>query len=148
MDDVITARLWRRIQRDFPDPETAQRVAGLLRQFIGRLGDSTRGGGVERLMATVVLCAEGKLREIYDLIDLGLTDWRDLLMCHEEMAYGDDEAILDRELGPVAPGDDQPVPGGSRGGEPASRKTRKAEARQRRKTTRAGSRQGRRTRGR
>ena len=95
-EDVLTARLWRRIQRDFPDPEDARVVADMLRGFAHRHSRSRQNS--ERLMAAVVLFARGDLDRARRRVQVGDKDWRDLL-CSAGLENADYPRILDEELG-------------------------------------------------
>lgn len=98
-DDVISARLHRRIQRDFPDPQDCRGVEGALRSLLGKLGeDDIRGAGTERLLCAVVLFAAGDVRRMKPAVEQVFTDWRDLLV-DAELANEDWPSRLDAELG-------------------------------------------------
>jgi hypothetical protein len=52
----------------------------------------------ERLLAAVVICADGSADRFRSAIELGKRDWRDLLVA-AGLAHGDWRERLDRELG-------------------------------------------------
>lgn len=87
---TVSARLCRRIERDFRDPTavaTALEVVGALHQ-------------PERVQAAVVLSARGDLGRLNEARDLADLDWRDLLV-GVGLAHRDWPARLDTELGPA-----------------------------------------------
>ncbi|MGW8328063.1 hypothetical protein ACWGLE_09210 [Streptomyces sp. NPDC055897] len=98
-DDVISARLRRRIRRDFPGPQACRGVEGALRSLLDKLGPSGSQDAVtERLFCAVVLFAAGDVRRMKPAVEMALMDWRDLLMA-TGLAHEDWPARLDAELG-------------------------------------------------
>ncbi|MFG3048994.1 hypothetical protein ACGFZR_29225 [Streptomyces sp. NPDC048241] len=95
-DDVVSARLVRRVRRDFPDAEEARGVVGALRGLAVELADSRQSA--ERLMAAVLLVAQGDVRGVRSAVLLGRTDWRDLLVAGGLAIKGWPE-VLEAELG-------------------------------------------------
>ncbi|MET7568870.1 hypothetical protein ABZT04_10230 [Streptomyces sp. NPDC005492] len=95
-ENLISARLHRRIRQDFPDAEVARGIVGALRILAVELEDSRQSA--ERLQTAAVLIAAGDVERFRRAIRLARTDWRDLLMAG---GLGDDfERVLDEELGP------------------------------------------------
>ncbi len=93
-------RLQRRIARDFPEPGSAHGVELLLDNFVEEaLGRRAHTSEAPRLQAAVVLLAAGDLGRMRKAIDLGLQDWRDLLVA-AGLANADYADRLDLELGP------------------------------------------------
>jgi hypothetical protein len=86
---AVTPRVRRRIERDFPDPESADDIARL----IADAGDS------ERIQAALVLQAQGDRDRLTHALFLARSDWRDVLMGtgleHEEW-----RRVLNLEFGP------------------------------------------------
>ncbi|MGH9009315.1 MAG: hypothetical protein ACRDYF_05630 [Acidimicrobiia bacterium] len=89
--DGLTPRLLARIRQDFPND--AERVVGMLEAVESGRQDR------ERVLAGVVVPAEGDLDALRSLIELSQQDWRDVLMCGLE--HGDWPEVLDRWLGPA-----------------------------------------------
>ncbi|MEU2434478.1 hypothetical protein ABZ611_34225 [Streptomyces sp. NPDC007861] len=98
-DDVISARLHRRIRRDFPDAEAARGVAGALRVLADELAGSQQDP--ERLMAAAVFFATGDINRFRSAIQGARKDWRDLLMAGG-LGYEGWPSVLDEELGPAS----------------------------------------------
>jgi hypothetical protein len=86
--DVLTRRLQRRIEHDFPTPGSALEAA----KIVSAAHDS------ERIQPAVVLCGQGDLARLREARDLALLDWRDLLM-NAGLAHEDWPDRLDAELG-------------------------------------------------
>lgn len=84
----VSARLRRRIGRDFPEPVTAREIESL----VAEAGDD------ERVQAAVVIWGRGDLDRIQDAQALALLDWRDVLV-RAELADDDWRLKLDAELG-------------------------------------------------
>ncbi|MFD8910014.1 hypothetical protein [Streptomyces sp. NPDC059575] len=95
-DDGISARLRKRIRRDFPDAEVARGVAGALRGLAEEL--EYWGQDPERLMAAALFVADGKVRGLREAVLLGRVDGRDLLVAGG-LAYEDWPEVMDAELG-------------------------------------------------
>ena len=90
----MSGRLADRVRRDF-GPDEAAEVLAALEQVEFPLGDLQ---DKERLLAAVVLLADGR-REVFErAVALGRRDWRDLLVA-AGLAHGDWPRRLDRELG-------------------------------------------------
>jgi hypothetical protein len=87
---AVSVRLRARIDRDFPDPGSADEVARLVAQA----SDS------ERIQAAIVLWAHGNLHRLLDSVDLTAVDWRDTLV-RGGLEHEDWPRRLDAELGPV-----------------------------------------------
>ena len=92
------ARLERRIQRDFPEPGSANGVIHLLDELPDVAGYGREVLSSERVRAAIVILANGKLADLRAAIELAKTDWRDLLVA-AELANEDWPARLDEELG-------------------------------------------------
>jgi hypothetical protein len=88
---VVSDRLRKRIERDFPAPGSAPAVI----ELVSTIGDT------ERVQAAVVLWARGDLARLRNARDLALDDWRDVLV-RAELADGGWPSRLDTELGPVS----------------------------------------------
>jgi hypothetical protein len=97
VEDVITARLHRRIQRDFPEPDQAGVVTDELRELAHDLRHWQESK--ERIMTAAILFARGDLGRLRSAMKIGRSDWRDLLMAGELGNEGWD-LVMDRELGP------------------------------------------------
>ncbi|MFG2816425.1 hypothetical protein [Streptomyces sp. NPDC048410] len=95
-DGVVSVRLVRRVRRDFPDGDVAREVVGALRGLA--VGLEVSGQGSERLMAAVLLLAQGDVAGVRSAVLLGRTDWRDLLVAGG-LAREDWPEVLDAELG-------------------------------------------------
>jgi hypothetical protein len=89
--DRISARVRRRIERDFPRPDSAAEVCRLV------AGASES----ERIQAAIVLAAAGDLVEIRRQAQLATVDWRDVLMNGGLGHLGWAER-LDAALGPAS----------------------------------------------
>jgi hypothetical protein len=101
------SRLERRIQRDFPEPGSANGVLRLLAELPGRAGYGHEMLASERVQAAAVLLADGDLRRLRQALELAAQDWRDLLVA-AGLANGDWPQRLNDELGePSRPGTDQ-----------------------------------------
>jgi hypothetical protein len=69
---VVTARLRRRIEQDFPN--SADEVEAWL------AGVECGGQDSERVMAAVVFAADGDITRLRDGVELSKVDWRDALV--------------------------------------------------------------------
>jgi hypothetical protein len=87
----MTPRLARRIAVDFPD--CADKVVSLLQQV------DPDGQDHERVLAAVVLGADGDQETLQRLIDLTALDWRDVLV-NGHLANSDWALNLSKTLGP------------------------------------------------
>ena len=94
-EEPITARLHKRIQRDFAEPGSAKGTEGALRGLAAELEDSRQDA--ERLLAAAVLIADGDVGRFRSAIRLARTDWRDLLVA-AGLANEDWPRVLDEEL--------------------------------------------------
>jgi len=90
----LTPRLSRRIQRDFL-PRTAEQVVGYL---TGLSAEAFGGQDAERVLAAIVLAAEGEWDRFTSLFSLLRLDWRDVLVAGG-LADADWPARLEAELG-------------------------------------------------
>ncbi|HZN80153.1 MAG TPA: hypothetical protein VFC01_10760 [Mycobacterium sp.] len=86
---MVSERLRRRIERDFPERGSASSVI----ELVGSIGDS------ERVQAAVVVWGAGNLDRVRDAVELAERDWRDVLV-RADLADGDWASRLDVELGP------------------------------------------------
>lgn len=86
----VSDRLWKRIQRDFPAPGSADEAARLV----------SEANGSERVQAAIVLWAGGNLCRLRSGVALSAVDWRDVLV-RGGLADEDWEDRLDAELGPT-----------------------------------------------
>jgi hypothetical protein len=84
----MTARLRRRVERDFPDPGSAAEVERLVRG----------SADTERVQAALVLWANGSIPRLLDIARLAAVDWRDALV-RAELAEEGWPDRLDAELG-------------------------------------------------
>ena len=66
----VSARLERRIERDFPEPGSAHEIV----RIVASAADS------ERVQAAIVLAARGDRQELARQADLAQVDWRDVLV--------------------------------------------------------------------
>jgi hypothetical protein len=66
----VTGRLRRRIERDFPEPGSADEVTCL----VGEASDS------ERIQSAIVFRASGDIARLRDAVALTAADWRDTLV--------------------------------------------------------------------
>jgi hypothetical protein len=87
---VVSERLRRRIERDFPEPGSASAVI----EVVGEVSES------ERVQAAVVVGGHGDLVRLRDAADLAEQDWRDVLV-RADLADEDWRLRLDAELGPA-----------------------------------------------
>lgn len=87
---AVTDRLRARIDRDFPEPGSADEVARL----VAGASDS------ERIQAAIVLVARGDLDRLHAALALTAQDWRDTL-CAAGLEHEDWPDRVDAELGPV-----------------------------------------------
>ncbi len=96
-EEPISARLHKRIHRDFPDPGAAKGIVGALRALAAELERSQESP--ERLLTAAVVIADGDVNRFRSAVRLARTDWRDLLVAgglgHEDWPQG-----LDEELSP------------------------------------------------
>jgi len=86
----VSARLRTRIERDFPEPGSAQEIVRIL----GEASDS------ERVQAAIVLSARGEIARLRSSVILTGQDWRDTLV-GGGLGGPDWRQRLDIELGPV-----------------------------------------------
>jgi hypothetical protein len=96
----LSPRLQRRIQASFPrqvEPVTAT-LARLQHDLFAN--DPADPAGDERILAAVVLLANGDLQGIDSAVALARTDWRDLLVA-AKLEHADWPSRLDAELGPA-----------------------------------------------
>lgn len=91
----LTPRLKSRIRADFGPGADA--VISLLTRYPSRLGLDPRYDH-ERLQAAVVLIARGDIGELSGALELGMVDWRDLLVS-AGLGNEDWPSMLARELG-------------------------------------------------
>lgn len=96
---IGSARLERRVRRDFPDPGSAPEILRILGELPDTAGYDPDRFCSERILAAVVLLAEGSIHRFREAVDLATTDWRDLLV-EAGLAHADWPARLDDELGP------------------------------------------------
>ncbi len=96
-EEPISARLHKRIQRDFAEPGSAKGIEGALRGLAVELEHSRQDA--ERLLAAAVLIADGDVGRFRSAIRLARTDWRDLLVA-AGLAHEDWPRVLDEELSP------------------------------------------------
>lgn len=90
---AVPDRIFDRIRRDFPaDDDTA-----LVVRLLGRLDPPPSAGGSERILAALLVLANGRLSGLQDAIDLYRIDWRDLL-CAAGFADDDWSQRVDRFL--------------------------------------------------
>lgn len=94
----VSARLERRIRRDFPEPGYADQLLRLLRALPEAAGYDPEMLASERVQAAIVLLARGSARRFVDAVRLATQDWRDLLVA-AELAHRDWPERLDTELG-------------------------------------------------
>lgn len=92
-DSGLTPRLIARIRKDFPDDyEDVARDLGAAES-----GNQDR----ERVLAAIVISAQGNLYWLRAAVELSRVDWRDVLM-NGGLGHVGWPARLDRELGPVS----------------------------------------------
>lgn len=84
---VVSERLRRRIEHDFPEPGGASAVI----EMVGEVSES------ERVQAAVVVWGRGDLVRLRDARDLAEQDWRDVLV-RADLADEDWPSRLDAEL--------------------------------------------------
>jgi hypothetical protein len=87
---VVSERLRRRIERDFPERGSALSVIAL----VSAISDS------ERIQAAIVVWGRGDHARVRDAVALAEQDWRDVLM-RADLADEDWPSRLDVELGPT-----------------------------------------------
>lgn len=100
-------RLHRRIRRDFPEPGSAEEIMRLLAEVPRRTGSETPRSETlrsERVQAAIILLAQGNVHRFRHAATSATEDWRDVLVA-AGLAHDDWPAVLDRELGPVTPGE-------------------------------------------
>jgi hypothetical protein len=88
--EIASERLRRRVERDFPEPGSANGVMVM----VSAVGESAR------IQAAMVIWANGDLARVREIRELALLDWRDALVT-AELANEDWPERLDAELGPV-----------------------------------------------
>ena len=93
-----TPRLERRIRRDFPQPGSATGVLRLLADFPRQAGYDEDILASERVQAAIILVASGHIGRLRQMLDLAITDWRDLLVA-AGLAHEDWPQRLTEELG-------------------------------------------------
>jgi hypothetical protein len=86
----VSDRLRGRIDRDYPDPGSADEVARLV----------SGASESERIQAAIVLLAGGDVDRLHGAIRLTGEDWRDTL-CGAGLEHEDWPGRLDAELGPA-----------------------------------------------
>lgn len=86
---TVSARLQRRVARDFPEPGSSEEIVRLLAD----------ASDCERVQAAIIFAANGDLREFKRETQLAMVDWRDVLM-NGGLAHDDWPDVLDAELGP------------------------------------------------
>lgn len=84
----VSARLERRIERDFPEPGSAREIA----RIVASASDT------ERVQAAIVFAARGDRQEIARQVELAEVDWRDVLV-NGGLENEDWPALLDQHLG-------------------------------------------------
>lgn len=84
---ALTARLRRRIERDFTAAEAAE---------VSRLVAGVPHN--ERVQAAIVLAATGRVKAVHEGVALAALDWRDVLM-NGGLGHQDWNERLDAELG-------------------------------------------------
>ncbi|RDI59655.1 hypothetical protein [Nocardia pseudobrasiliensis] len=99
-----TARLQRRILRDFPQPGSAAEILAALDRMAAETTHSRDYFESERVKAAIVLLANGSATEFRRAVNLAKRDWRDVLV-DADLASEDWPARLDAELGPPADDD-------------------------------------------
>lgn len=85
---TVSDRLHKRIERDFPQPGSADDVARL----VAEASDS------ERIQAAIVFKSHGDIREVRRQVDLVAVDWRDVLM-YSGLEHDGWPSVLDSRLG-------------------------------------------------
>lgn len=104
VEPLITDRLRRRVECDFPEPSGAAGVMHLLRESTDAIGEhwalAQSPEGVERLHAAMILGARGSIPRLQQAVALAALDWRDLLV-GAGLGNEDWQTRLDEELGPV-----------------------------------------------
>ncbi|HRC08585.1 MAG TPA: hypothetical protein PLV41_10255 [Miltoncostaeales bacterium] len=90
----LSPRLKQRIRRDYGPGSDA--VISLLTRYVAGLPNADLQDA-ERLQAAPVLVAAGDVDALRRALELGLIDWRDLLVT-AGLADGDWPQVLDREL--------------------------------------------------
>ncbi len=96
-----TARLQRRILRDFPEPGSAAEILVALDRMAEEATYSKDYFESERVKAAIVLLANGSPTEFRRAVNLAKRDWRNVLV-YADLANEDWPARLDTELGPPA----------------------------------------------
>lgn len=96
-EEPISARLHKRIHRDFPDPGAAKGIEGALRVLATELERSHEDP--ERLLTAALVIADGDVNRFRSAIRLARTDWRDLLVAGG-LGHADWPQVLDEELSP------------------------------------------------
>ena len=85
----VTSRVRRRIERDYPEPGSADEIA----RIVGEASDSGR------VQAAIVMLATGDVGRLCDAVALTATDWRDALV-GAGLSDDDWSEKLDSDLGP------------------------------------------------
>lgn len=96
----MTPRLEQRIVRDFPESGSAQEIVRLLNELPDQGSYDYSYLHSERVMAGIVLFAQGDIGRFRAAFNLAVTDWRDLLMA-SGLANEDWPTVLDKELGRI-----------------------------------------------
>jgi hypothetical protein len=84
----VSARLKRRIERDFPEPGSAREIA----RIVASAADS------ERIQAAIVLAARGDHKEVARQAKTARWDWRDVVV-NGGLENEDWPSLLDQYLG-------------------------------------------------
>jgi hypothetical protein len=99
VDGVDSARLERRIVRDFPRPGSAAEILRVLDELPDKAGYDADHLRTERIRAAIVLLANGDPARFRQAIKLARSGWRDLLVA-AQLANEDWPARLDEALAP------------------------------------------------
>ncbi|HEV7710629.1 MAG TPA: hypothetical protein VGP16_20710 [Asanoa sp.] len=90
----VSPRLAVKIEKDFPADSAT--IISMLREVEA---ESFEGDASERLLAAVILAAQGDIDRFIAAVELLTVDWRDLLMA-SGLELGSWPAVLDEVLGP------------------------------------------------